>query len=91
MKTEELVNHLMMFLNNFDGMQREKFLEATRKMHPTIQQIFAGHVLAWINDYATNYRVDDRNRCSVEECKKILNAYRVDTGGEKLRERFPMI
>ena len=91
MTTEELVNHLMIFLNNFDSMQREKFLEAMRNMHPTGQQIFAGHVLAWINDYATNCRVDDRNRNSVEECRKILEAYRLDTGEEKLRERFPMI
>jgi len=88
---EEAVNQLVRFLNIIDSSRKDLFLEEMRKTHPTIQQIFAGFVLSWINDYATNYRVDARNQYSIEECQKIINAHRLASGEEKLRERFPMI
>ncbi|GAB6119635.1 hypothetical protein [Dysgonomonas termitidis] len=70
---------------------REKFLEQMRNLHPTSQQLFAGLVLAWIKDYAENYRIDDRNRRSIEECRKVINSFNALNGNEELKTKFPCI
>ena len=85
------MEHLSFFLNTFSGVKKETFLEELRSQHRTLQQIFAGYVLAFINEYATNFAVDGRNKSSVEECRKLLKAYHTATGEEKIRDWFPMI
>lgn len=69
---------------------REEFLQQMRMMHRTSQQLFAGLVLAWLQDYAT-YSVDPRNRCSVEYCKELIETFNAAHPDEPLRTRFPLV
>lgn len=69
---------------------REEFLQQMRMMHRTNQQIFAGLVLSWMQDYIT-YSVDPRNRCSVEYCKKLIETFNAAHPDEPLRTRFPLV
>ncbi|MBF0648704.1 hypothetical protein IR083_07715 [Dysgonomonas sp. GY75] len=59
-------------------------------MHRTSQQMFAGLVLAWMQDYAT-YPVDDRNKCSVAYITRLLETFAEKYPEEPLRNRFPLI
>lgn len=68
----------------------EEFLQQMRMMHRTNQQIFAGLVLAWLQDYAT-YSTDPRNQFSVEYCKKLIEAFKMAYPDEPLRTRFPLV
>lgn len=69
---------------------KEEFLNQMRMMHRTSQQIFAGLMLAWLQDYVT-YPVDGRNQCSVVYCAKLLEAYAEKFPDEPLRNGFPLI
>ena len=69
---------------------REKFLQEMRLMHRTNQQIFAGLVFAWLNDYA-DYPVDDRNRASVDFCRELKDMYCAACDREYFRDLFPLI
>lgn len=76
--------------NTCDSTTYEQFLSEMKKVHPTLQQKFAGLILAWIIDYAENYPQDDRNRCSIRECRKIVNTYQA-LHDENPRTTFPLI
>ena len=79
-------------MTNVYGSENEKKLLAElRTLHPTQQQKFVGMVLAWINDYATNYRVDGRNSASHKVCKRLVELHKADTGEEKITDRFMMV
>ncbi|NDV80795.1 hypothetical protein [Bacteroides sp. 51] len=91
MSKEKIFNLADSFTNEACNATRKEFLEEMKKLHPTIQQMFAGLVLSWLKDYATNYRQDPRNKHSIEECQKLIDSYTQIHGSEELRERFPMI
>jgi len=69
---------------------KEEFLQQMRMMHRTSQQIFAGLVLAWLQDYIT-YPVDPRNQISVDYMAKLLEAFTEKYPDEPLRRGFPLI
>jgi hypothetical protein len=79
------------FINTGFNVSRREFLEEMRRLHPTLQQIFAGLVLSWITDYGTNYRMDDRNKCSIKECRKLLESFRTVNNDENVRTSFPLV
>lgn len=70
---------------------REDFLQEMRGLHPTMQQIFAGLVLSWIADYCTSYRMDDRNKSSMEECRKLMESFRAVNDDQNVRTSFPLV
>lgn len=78
------------FINEAWNTGSRSFLEEMRKMHPTEQQIFAGLILTWLSDYTRNYRIDDRNKQSIEECRKLLDSFKA-VNEEELRTKFPLI
>lgn len=68
--------------------------EANRQLacvHRTQQQIFAGLIFSWLNYYATECGVDDRNRASVAFSQKLLGIYQDATGEDKFPTRFPLV
>lgn len=69
----------------------EKALQEMHRLHPTYQQILAGFILAWLQDFATNYSQDGRNTYSIAEVKKLMDAYNTVHPDEKLRIHFPCI
>ena len=60
-------------------------------LHRTNQQMLAGTIFSWLNFYATECSVDDRNRKSIEFSRKLLKIYQNATGEEKFPTRFPLI
>lgn len=91
MSKEKILNLTDNFINEACNVTRKEFLEEMRKLHPTIQQMFAGLVLSWMKDYATNYHQDSRNKYSIEECRRIIDAFASNYPDEEIRNRFPMI
>lgn len=89
-KKEEIHLKAENLTNTAYNATREEFLQQMRMMHRTNQQIFAGLVLAWLQDYAT-YPVDPRNRSSVEYCKKLIETINTALPDEPLRTRFPVV
>ena len=69
---------------------REEFLQQMRMMHRTNQQIFAGLVLSWMQDYVT-YSTDGRNRFSVEYYKELIEVFKSAYPDEPLRKGFPLV
>lgn len=85
------VKHLSRFLNTLNSENRQNFLAEMRQLHPTLQQTLAGHLFAWLNDYAVNYLPDDRNRASIEYSRKILEAFKEAMGEPEFKTKFPFI
>lgn len=69
---------------------RDKFIKEMKERHRTEQQMFAGLILAWINEYAES-PTDDRNKASVEVCQLLVELYHGLTGERKIKDKFPMI
>ncbi len=72
--------------NAYWNMGREEFLKQMRELHRSNQQIFAGLVFTWLNDYV-NYPIDERNERSVEYAREL----RKPTGKGGFKDRFPCI
>ena len=69
---------------------KEEFLRQMRLLHRTNQQMFAGLVLLWMQDYV-NYDTDGRNRYSVEYFSKLIETFKSAHPDEPLRKGFPLV
>lgn len=69
---------------------QDDFLRQMRLLHRTNQQMFAGLVLLWMQDYV-NYDTDGRNQYSVGYFKKMLDAFMAAYPDEPLRKGFPLV
>jgi hypothetical protein len=78
------------FIDAYCRTSHEKFLEQMRLMHRTYQQLLAGMVLGWLNDYV-NYRTDDRNKSSVAFVRELRALHCETTGDEGFKDKFPLI
>lgn len=78
------------FANAGFSMGRDLFLKQMKMMHRTEQQMFAGLIISWIQDYTT-YNTDDRNKYSVEYFTRMLDAFKTANPDEPLRKGFPLI
>jgi hypothetical protein len=79
------------FINAGFNTGREDFLQEMHKLHPTMQQIFAGLVLSWMVDYCTSYGMDDRNRNSMAECRNLMESFRAVNDDRDVKTSFPLV
>jgi len=72
---DEMAEEMSKFLNTLSSDERtEKFVEAMRRDHRTLQQSFTRLCLAWIADLADREHYDGRNEASVKVAKEIKRA-----------------
>ena len=90
MENNEIYSLIERLCNCYCSNRREKFLDAMVRLHPTVQQVFTGLCLAWVNQHAVN-RWDERNRASGKVCEQLRFLYGVDTGEDNIRDTFPMV
>jgi hypothetical protein len=76
--------------NAYWNMGQAEFLKQMRELHRSNQQIFAGLVFTWLNDYV-NYPTDERNERSVEYARELRNLISEATGQGEFKDRFPCI
>ncbi|MDR1502560.1 MAG: hypothetical protein LBT43_08905 [Prevotella sp.] len=73
----------------FNATQKE-FLQQIRLMHLTSQQIFAGLILMWLQNFVA-CPVDDRNKYSVVYIIELLEAFARKFLDEPLQSELPLI
>lgn len=78
------------FIETCRRADRKTFLEQMRQVHPSYQQVFAGLVLAWLNDYVDK-RFDERTHASMTYVRELRDIYRAATGDDGFKDRFPFI
>ncbi len=78
------------FIDAYCRTSHEKFLEQMRNLHPTYQQILAGMVLGWLNDYVS-YRTDDRNKSSVAFVRELHALHCETTDQTGFKDKFSLI
>jgi hypothetical protein len=71
-------------------MGQAEFLKQMRELHRSNQQIFAGLVFTWLNDYV-NYPTDERNEKSVEYTRELCNLICEATGKDGFKYKFHCI
>ena len=90
MENNEIYSLIERLCNHYCANRKKELLEAMARMHPTLQQVFTGLCLAWVNQHATNLW-DERNRASGRLCEQLRFLYSVDTGEDNIRDTFPMV
>jgi len=88
---QRLVDNLTKFVNSYTPASDE-FISIMECEHRTLQQQFTRLVFLWIQHCASiDYRYDDRNRATHETCRKLLDAFRKETGNIDPSNFLPFI
>jgi hypothetical protein len=87
---KEMASLITDFLNKYNAPTSEMLAHMTSE-HRTLQQLFTSLCLEWIAICAhEDYRHDLRNEGSHEVCKKLIAAYKEQTGMD-FHPRLPFI
>jgi hypothetical protein len=88
---KKLVGEITDFVNSYTA-DEQQFIAQMSTEHRTLQQSFTRLVLKWLQFCASiDYRYDDRNKATHDTAKRLIEAFRKNSGNIDPSDFLPFI